>query len=80
MIHLKRPESQILAAPNGPRAACGSVTEGDTVIGLLAFGSAVASSDSICAFCWLEYNELNAQLAAIVERHSEVTREESPVV
>lgn len=80
MIHLKRSDSQILANPSGPRAACGAVTEGATVLGLLAFGSAVGSSDSICAYCWLEYNELNAQLAAIVERHSEVTREESPVM
>lgn len=80
MIHLKRSDSEILANPSGPRAACGAETEGDTVLGLLAFGSAVADSDNICAFCWLQYNDLNAQLAAIVERHSEVTREESPVV
>lgn len=71
MIHLKRSDSQILADPNGPRTSCGALAQqyGARTVGLLAFESAVKNGETVCMFCEMELEALNAQLSMILARH-----------
>jgi hypothetical protein len=75
MIHLKRSEGQILLNPNGPRTACGSLAQqgGDRTVGLLAFEAAVNNGETVCMFCEMELEALNAQLSTLLTRHEGAT-------